>query len=57
MTLSRQRIDALRAAGKDAEAVMLAGADHLLFCRTWLPIGFSAPLMPQLAAWLRGEER
>jgi len=57
VTLSRQRIDALRAAGKDAEAVMLAGADHLLFGRTWLPIGFSAPLMPQLAAWLRGEER
>jgi dienelactone hydrolase len=56
VTLSRQRIAALRAAGKDAEAVMLAGADHLLFGRTSLPIGFSTSLMPQLAAWLRGEE-
>ena len=57
VTLSKQRLDALRAAGKDVLAVTLAGADHLLFGRTWLPIGFSAPLMPQLAAWLRGEAR
>ncbi len=55
VTLSKQRIDALRAAGRDVQAVMLVGADHLLLGHNWLPIGFSPPLMPQLAAWLKGE--
>lgn len=57
VTLSKQRLDALRTAGRDVQAVTLPGADHLLFGRTWVPIGFAAPLMPQLAAWLRGEAR
>jgi hypothetical protein len=57
VTLSKQRLDALRAAGRNVQAVTLTGADHLLFGHTWVPLGFAAPLMPQLAAWLSGEAR
>jgi pimeloyl-ACP methyl ester carboxylesterase len=57
VTLSRQRLDALRAAGKDVSAVVLADTDHVLFRRSGLPLGFTPELMPQLAAWVRGEGR
>jgi len=55
VTLSKQRLDALRAAGRDVGAITLTNADHLLLNQTWLPVGFSESLMPRLAAWLRGD--
>lgn len=55
VTLSRQRLDAMRAAGRDVQSVVFNGADHILLSHRLVPVGFVAPLMPQLAAWLRGE--
>ncbi len=57
VTLSKQRLETLRVAGKNVESITLEGSDHLLFGPTLVPLGFAEPLMPQLAAWLRGEGR
>jgi dienelactone hydrolase len=57
VSLSTGRLRDLTAAGRNVEAVIIAGGDHLLFRPTRIPLGFAEPLMPQLVAWLRGDQR